>query len=305
MAELVNSNPINETHANVKRSRSVFPLKQMILDTHRFGEIHPHLVIDGVTSDKLPFRSSHVAKSYTLKAPLMQDIQMHKDYFMIPLRAILPMQADRIITNPTIGDDVPSDAYTNVENFVGKIQTVSSTILSAITTEMEEDTPSLILINTLFMKWLVLMESVFSDGSLLASLGCNLSECLRFYHKSTGDEYTIDFIFDSVIRSLAALDTSFSVSGLRGSEVVFKRTGEPRVGDMFIRDFLQAIRDDASWHFITASDFSSLNLYDLIFGDSGYTMNFYGDKNHKTDLDLARLWAQFVKPLKPYNYVLR
>ena len=83
MAELVNSNPINETHANVKRSRSVFPLKQMILDTHRFGEIHPHLVIDGITSDKLPFhRAGHIPFYESLqKGYRLQGIVRLQDVF--------------------------------------------------------------------------------------------------------------------------------------------------------------------------------------------------------------------------------
>lgn len=305
MAELVNANPINETHANVKRSRSVFPLKQMILDTHRFGEIHPHLVIDGVTSDKLPFHSSHSAKSYTLKAPLMQDIQMHKDYFMIPLRAILPLQADRIITNPTLGDDVPSDAYTNVENFVGQIETISDIFISQMSTLNEEDTPPLAAINTLFMKWLVLMESVFSDGSLLASLGCNLSSCLRFYGNFTGNpERTIDYIFDAVCGYLSSLN-SLHVAGLKpnGAVVVTSYTGEPKTGEILFRDFLQQIRDDASWQFTQASDFSSLNLY-TYFLDSlltGYTFNFYGTSGNKTDLDLARLWSYHLVNAEFYS----
>ena len=188
--DIVNSNPVNETHANVKRSRSTFKLHQKIFDTHRFGEYHPHFVFDGVPSDKLPIRSMHNARSFTLKAPLMQDIQMHKDYFMVPLRSILPLNADKIITNPTIGDDVPADSYTNVVDFIDKIRSVFTAfkvaILSYDVSSVGFDNSARAGALTFIFKQLVFVESVFSSGSLLSSLGCNLNS--NFYIADTDND---------------------------------------------------------------------------------------------------------------------
>lgn len=294
MSELVNKNQINETHANVKRSRSTFPLKQVILDTHRFGEYHPHLVIDGVTSDKLPWRSSHVARSYTLKAPLMQDIQMHKDYFLVPLRAILPLQADRIITNPNIGSDVPTDSYCNVENFNSSIDSFLVrwvSYLSSLLGSSPIDAKSFL---GSYFKYLVLLESIYSHGSLLASLGCDLCSCLVMEsHRDSAAERSIDYAFDAICRDFwTAMGTnkyfSVLVDGVTYrvyadfSELPF---GEYDVKCIYFREFLQRIRDTADWSISSLpSSFqttwlTSSNLY------------FHSFVSNDVDIDLSRLWA--------------
>lgn len=294
MSELVNKNEINETHANVKRSRSTFPLKQVILDTHRFGEYHPHLVIDGVTSDRLPWRSSHVARSYTLKAPLMQDIQMHKDYFMVPLRAILPLQADRIITNPTIGTDVPTDAYCNVENFNSKIDTVASVLLSSVTSELSEETPDFKDVLTNYFKYLVLLESIYSHGSLLASLGCDLCSCLVMEsHRDSAAERSIDYAFDAICRDFWTAMGSNKYFSVLVDSVTYRvyadfselPFGEYDVKCIYFREFLQRIRDTADWKIsslptgFSTSWITSSNLYSHSF------------ISNDVDIDLSRLWA--------------
>ena len=106
MSEIVNGNPQNENpHKNV-RTRSTFPLQYHAFDTFRFGEYHPHFVMEGVAKDKISFRSSHDLRSYTLGAPLMEDISMKKDYFHVPMTAILPLNWDKFFANPVKGQDV-------------------------------------------------------------------------------------------------------------------------------------------------------------------------------------------------------
>lgn len=302
MGEIVNGNPVNETHANVKRSRSIFPLKQMILDTHRFGEIHPHLVIDGVTSDKLPFHSSHSARSYTLKAPLMQDIQMHKDYFMVTLRSILPLQADRIITNPTIGDDVPSDAYTNVSGFISKIKDIHSEFVSMITTEAAKDTPDINLINTLFLKKLVLLEAIFSNGSLLASLGCNLSTCCNVSDTDSRVDLSIDDFVDLVFRFISSeiLTKNLFVTIDSVTYKVVVSYPERIVASqryLSLRDFLSKIRDTSDWS-ISASTSASFSDLSSVF--EAFPIGFL-NADYDVDLDLARLWAYHLVCAEYYS----
>lgn len=294
MSELVNKNEINETHANVKRSRSTFSLKQVILDTHRFGEYHPHLVIDGVTSDKLPWRSSHVARSYTLKAPLMQDIQMHKDYFLVPLRAILPLQADRIITNPTIGSDVPTDAYCNVENFNSKISDIADGFVTSIEMILDSEMFEFKLAVTRYFQYLVFLESIYSHGSLLASLGCDLCSCLVMEsHRDSAAERSIDYAFDAICRDFwTAMGTNKYFSVLIDnvtyrvyadfSELPF---GEYDVKCIYFREFLQRIRDTASWSISSLPSNFSTSWFTL---SNLYTHSFI---SNDVDIDLSRLWA--------------
>lgn len=297
MSEIVNGAAINETHANVQRSRSTFPLKQVILDTHRFGEYHPHFILDGITSDKHPIRSQHVCRSMNLKAPLMQDIQMHQDYFLVNLRSILPFNADKIITNPTQGDDVPSDAYTNVVDFISKIERIHNVFFNYIDNLDTSVGTNRQLFVQYLLKHLVFLESVFSAGSLLASVGCDLSRNLRCYEQNpvifaTDDFYSIDSLFDSVIRIFVSrfdgmivyLDNNYyKVSNVSRKHVVDFGTSYEVIS---WRTFLQKIRDTADWSVysvVSAGHIGYLNDY--------LNVTFTFVNKNDLDIDIASLWA--------------
>lgn len=277
--EIVNSNPLNEPQHGSKHSRSSFPLEQFILDTHRFGEYHPHLVLDGVSSDSLPFRSKHNTRSYTLRAPLMQDIQMHKDYFLVNLRAILPFQAERFITNPTIGDDIPSDAGTAVEDFLPKIDSLVSSLFGTISSVSDSE-----LIATYYTKLLVFLESIFSDGSLLASLGASLSECLSF--QKAGDILRIDDYFDYYMSELLSRlqDRQFTVTIDGDSFYIVSQIPSSVNPSRYItaREFLEKIRRTADWSFPSQVGFPDFSFY------SDYIISI---QKPSYPLDLRRLWA--------------
>ena len=88
---LVSGNAQNGAGGNTPHNRSKFNLAYQFFDTHRFGEYHPFFVMECVDSDRVGTRCSHDVRSYTLKAPLMQDIKMKKDFFSVPMQAILPL----------------------------------------------------------------------------------------------------------------------------------------------------------------------------------------------------------------------
>ena len=297
MAEIVNGAGINETHAKVQRSRSNFPLKQIVLDTHRFAEYHPHLVLDGITSDKHFIRSQHVARSMNLKAPLMQDIQMHKDYFMVPLRAILPFNADKIISNPPMGDDVPADAYTNVTGFIGKIKDVHDVIftdLSGLDTSVAANRQTFV---QYLLKDLVFLESVFSSGSLIASLGCDLSRNLRCSESvpqlfDDNNYYSIDSLFDSILLQFVTyfegmvvyIDNNYyMVSNIKRKDIVDFNTNYEVIS---WRTFLQKIRDTADW-----SVYSLVSSTQIGYISDYLNVTFTFENIDDLDVDLASLWA--------------
>lgn len=192
----VNGNPINNTDPVTPINHSTLPLEETFTDTHRFGEYHPHLVIEGIAGDNQPWRCVHKARSYTLKAPLMQDIQLHKDYFMVTQRAVLPFQAERVQKNPKIGDDVPKDAYTSVENFLSKVNTFAGSIHSIFTNSNASFADRF----TAYMKYLIFLECIYSRGSLLASLGCNLTSCMMVADTNLDTEMDFDDYFDVFVK---------------------------------------------------------------------------------------------------------
>lgn len=116
---LAAGNQQNEVQVSAPRSHSKFDLSKHIFGTYRFGELAPTYVMECVPKDKNPLRSRHNIRSYTMKAPLMQDVSMFKDSFAVPMRAILPLNWEKLYTNPVIGDDVVAgNVGTTVEDFI-------------------------------------------------------------------------------------------------------------------------------------------------------------------------------------------
>lgn len=162
---------VNETNGHAPRHYSRFPLKRRFYQTMRFGEITPHLAMEAIGRDTLPLHSSHDIRSYTLKAPLMSNLTMKKDYFSIPLHAILPINADKIITNPTQGDDV-SDGVNGVVD--GKVFfTQLRSLYSRLTVNADGSSWSSILSAVIFLEYFL------SSGSLVRQLGMSFSSCFK------------------------------------------------------------------------------------------------------------------------------
>lgn len=67
--------------------------------------------MEGVPRDIIPLHSSHNVRALPMRSPFMGQIDMHKDYFLVPNNAIQPKTFDYIYTQPVQGDDVPEDAH--------------------------------------------------------------------------------------------------------------------------------------------------------------------------------------------------
>ena len=121
---LVAGNKQNEAGGATGKSRSRFPLSYTFLTTERFAEYTPFFVEEGVSGDRLPLHSNHEVQTYTLKSPVLQNLLKKKDYFVVPMQAILPLNWEKFYTNPNIGEDVPIDSGCGVEGFWAKIRTL-------------------------------------------------------------------------------------------------------------------------------------------------------------------------------------
>lgn len=297
MAEIVQGTSANNTNPHVSKHHSRFPMKEVFFDTHRFGEYHPHFVVNAWESEKHPVRCVSDTRSWTLKAPLMQDIVMNKDYFMVTQRAILPFQSERVRMNPNIGDDVPTDAYTSVSAFVQKVVDFATSFNSEIASYTPSGSPDSLKHTTLCLKKAIFLESIFSRGSLLASLGSNLSSCLtvRNVSGSVITDRNIDKTIDECCRLIAAdiaangpwkarIDsTAYTIylpSMIDRTDAVIRQSNP-----ITLRDFMQKIRDTSDWFFTVNGSFSySLNG---VIGASVSLIYTDGD----VPMDLARLWA--------------
>lgn len=250
---------VNNPTGSAPHNRSRFPdLSYHLFNTHRFGELSPHFVFDGEAGDDVPYTGSHKVDSYSLRAPLMQDISIRKDYYQVSKEAILPLNFKLWYTNPVVGDDVPSQVGCGSNAFWSTLETsfqnglnyLRSYLNSTTNTEQEK-------LNRLF-RFLTFYEMFYSNGSLLSSLGLHGAKYCRVKGLVNGYEFkygTYDEFFDRVITALCG-----SIQGLDSFSVTYQghvrwcvlgpsATSVAKYVDfpvVTMRDVLQMFRDDIS-----------------------------------------------------------
>lgn len=159
---------------NAPLSSSRFDLSYHNYLTPSYGRITPFLKLEGVAGDDLSIRTSNKIRSYTLKSPLMSDVYMQKDFFSVPMQAILPINWDKIFTNPVVGDDVDAESCNCLLN-PSDIYFANYPNLICSSLEAGAGWNPHIALNYLF-----LCEKFLSKGSLFSIFGINLWSCLQF-----------------------------------------------------------------------------------------------------------------------------
>lgn len=209
---VVDSKSVNKPGGNVVRNRSKFNLSYKLFDTYQFGKIKPCFALRSVPDDTLILHSGHDARSYTLAGVLLQNLRMHKAYFNVPLQAILPFNHDKFIANPTIGEDVPEDVGLTVRNFLYKWFAFIQPIYNKV-----QDSSNYIS-STVFLghKWLsdvflayAYGAYVFSNGSLLASLGAHYAPC--FNVRTSKGSISFDMFWEYAFQKIAEFVPYFDV----------------------------------------------------------------------------------------------
>lgn len=216
MPEHNDSNPQNIAPVKESRAHSTFPLSHYIFGTHRFANYNVNFARDVVGGDIFPLRSADTIDSYTLKAPLMQDIQKTKEYFFVPKQCILPLNWDKIERLPALGDDVDASLVNSTitdfqTKFIDKFAALF--VLPAVADRnLDSDLSA-------FVRKLLFTELFFSQGSLLAATGCHLTGLLRFNTRVSDLVINglFDDYFDAFFTSLMGI-TAFSMT------VVFDNT---------------------------------------------------------------------------------
>lgn len=249
---IVNGNAQNEAQGAVVHTRSKFPLSYVFFDTHRFGEYHPHFWFDGVEGDEnVKLRSSHDVRSYTLKAPLLQDVQMKKDYFMIPMEAILPLNWEKFNAIPVNGDDVTDDVGCGVADFWSKVFNAFNGLGNNLSTQVSSSSSTAAGLLSRIFCLLNFGEYFYSSGSLMNSLGARGSRNLVFLQTGSVREISYDEWFDEFFGVIVSnvKQFSYSLPSNPSSEITCVLDGSDipvAISGRYVRPhtFLQVYRDN-------------------------------------------------------------
>ena len=95
------TNSVNDAHKTYRQSRTTFPMTYLHYTTELYGLLNPFFAMEGVEGDTIPLNSLEDLRTHTLQAPLMSKVSKNKDYYVVPMRAILPKTFEMIYANPT------------------------------------------------------------------------------------------------------------------------------------------------------------------------------------------------------------
>lgn len=263
MSTIVNGEPVNKATPKNVVAHSTFKLDPHFFTTMRFGEYQPHCAFEGVPKDKISLQSSHEVRSYTLGSPLMSDVFIKKDYFCVPMQAVLPINWEKVYRNPKDGSDVNAgEVSTSVKSFPYKalnfVKFFRNAVLSNPSTgdDWDPESPSTPLnVLTYQFAYMLTAERFYSCGSLLANLGVNLSRTALFSFPGDSTLYEFDKVFDlwilDLIDNLESFEVTFDDRRVFAVDVAEKYVGQsvtPIGNVMSLRDFLTVARDGFNWH---------------------------------------------------------
>lgn len=85
---------------------NVFDRSQKHNQTQKFADINPFFAKKFIAGDIPPINSSHELQTYTLSAPQLSDMYMHRSFFQVPLQAIYHNTFNVFFKNPVRGNDI-------------------------------------------------------------------------------------------------------------------------------------------------------------------------------------------------------
>lgn len=297
-------NPLNAVDPKPVSTRSKFDLPYMLNMTARFGDITPHFVMNVVPGDKdVTERCSHEINSYTLKAPLLQNIRINKAYSFVPLQAILPFNADKIVVSPKVGDDVPVDANTVCTDFTVRLLNLVFRIYNKFESLSVSVGNSALL--SVFFNNLNLFSYFYSAGSLLNYLGKSVHPLYRFRStrsivSSVPVDSSYDVCFDLFCNYFVNVIQSFSC--IINGEEYFVKVRSNSVNDLSsdykvlsFRSFLGKLHDNGYVEVLdvttSSTDLSAmLNFFLAIISPANVTSLTDGD-NSGDAFNFSRLAA--------------
>lgn len=222
------TNPLNEPDYAHEEGYNPFVLTRPELFTARYGEVQPISAFETVAGDR--HLLSEGIKSFLdqIDGRVLSDVNMYLDYFHVPYRCIFPNNYEKIIVNPTKGDDVPFGALPQIPLFHFLHHFLNNDELVTVRYKEDEDDVSLIppylhsatgdiktIIDTLGIGRLLYVCNLLSRGQLLDNLGASFdvednrttTDSSRYQSYQCELQSQIDKVFESLF--VVDIDGSF------------------------------------------------------------------------------------------------
>lgn len=261
-----------------KVSRSFFDLSHRVCSTDVYGRVQPFLHFEAIRGDEITFGANTTLRSLTLQTPQLSNIFEQKDFFAIPMQAILPFNWDLIETQPVTGDDVDPNLVGCVLDYHpsgGGFPLFQSPTSFDATPRANH-----------YMTRFFLYNLLFSDDSLVKRLGYNFSSALyrieyttqdnKVYSFDNWDEFCDSFIdalieganmfqlpdktddefYDGKLKTIEVPTYSISNDALVNSFTLIRGFDKKSL----IRDWLRVYTNDALYRYSPGANFDFLTF---------------------------------------------
>lgn len=274
----------------IGRDHNKFDLSNSNYLTARYGEVTPFFYLDTVERDKVPFGSSHEIRSYTMTAPLMSRIRMCKDYFSVPLPAMLRRNWDIIYRTPKRGEDVPANTGLSIDfskqgvGFAGMVKMNLSNMVEGLNARLSLSSTAGITSQHLmdFLRMHFFAESIFSAGSLLNVLGYHAHTCVRYV--MDGVEKNYDDISEKIYASIKKVDIKLTIKTSQNTSKVYYYRGtekhfneEPLSIKINFHRMLDLLRDNITAAWVSVSDTDCTSVFTEFWNEYQVAVNSISD----------------------------
>lgn len=269
---------VNRQGVSVPRSHNTFDMSYFMYKTQHYGTLEPFFVMEGVAGDKIPLQSSHDVRTFPMSSPFLSKLKLNKDYFMVPMQAILPNSWEYIFKNPSQGDDVPDDAYCklSLEALFIQIYTFQQKCIDSFT---DPENGQIALRN--YLGATLLLDIVFSSGSLLYNLGYNTSRVAKIKN-AIGTVYSFDQYLDICYSYLNIRSFSITLDGK-----VFNYVSDPTKQNNTHTYVSKHQAIDLLRHY-----FPYVTSSDIVVNEGVSPLKFsFLQTSFLTDVDLSRVFA--------------
>lgn len=200
------SNPQNLDALSLPKTHNPFNLTRPHYTTEQFGLYNPFRCIQVTPGDHFPIGVTYDVNSETLKSPFLSELHKKHDYFYIPMQAIMRHTWDYIDRNPSQGDDVPADANCFINDFPTYLKLMLRQCCAFFNQSSAKLTSAII---TKLLRYLMLVESMTSSGSILSRMGYNYSavvsingtsETLKLSHGNIDDFF--DVMYSTLLKNI-------------------------------------------------------------------------------------------------------
>lgn len=177
------ANPLNDPQFANQQGYNNYDLTNNQLLSPRYGEVTPCTVFETVPGDRHTLRGNALSILNQIDSNLVTAINVYTDYFYVPMRVIYPVNYEKIIPNPTKGDDIPAKALPMIPLFALLRDLIYGDQYVNLTSSDEDidDTVASVMVSTeshlatvFQINQLAYLTTIISRGQLLDYLGISL-----------------------------------------------------------------------------------------------------------------------------------